>query len=398
MITRKLAVPLINEKILQQAEHCYIVASGISEPGFDFVRSRLAPKCKIDLVTGLDRPVSPSVLRRILNNYSERITVRIYNRNALNANMYLFDLPFRKSLAYIGSGGLTMDGLKDQEELFWKIVNPKEIESLLSWFTSFYEFGTPLTAQLVDSYEPVYHAMVQREIVSMREKEIAMASALINWDSINFRNQFFQREDFDAIRESQKAGEKVREKLLGIQEKVGIEFQRKGLYPVHTVLTEIEETILREVFISFSNSPSGFTPGFMRIDVGVSSSWFFVRLRMLGNADETKERMKFLEGLTDDDFRNTWFAAVKGLSGYAIEVAGKRRPVESFAKDVLLIEWLKAQLSEAQPVTFERRFFPGDPKIRLDTIKTTFLEEVLRLNEAFATTGGRHDQGDLGNH
>lgn len=388
MIIRKLAVPLINEKILQQAEHCYIATSGISEAGFDFVRSRIPPKCKIDLVTGLYHPVSPNVLRRILNNYSERITVRIYNRNTLNANMYLFDLPFRKSVAYIGSGGLTMEGLKDHEELFWKVANPKEIESLLSWFTSFYEFGTQLTTQLVDSYEPVYHAMVQRDIAFLREKDFAMTSATINWDSVNFRNQFFQREDFDALRDSVDAAGKVREKLLRIQEEVGVELQRKGLYPVNTALANSEDTIPAAVVTSFSRSSSGFNPGFMRIDAGVTSSWFFIRLHIGGGADAREDRLKLIDRLSADDFRQKWFASITSLAGYVIEVAGNRRPAESFAKDIAVLDWLKTDGTHAHPIMLERRFLPGDARIRLDTMKSTFLDEVLLINEVFIAAGG----------
>ncbi|HEY8933902.1 MAG TPA: phospholipase D-like domain-containing protein, partial [Cyclobacteriaceae bacterium] len=133
MIIKKLAVPLINDKILQQAEHCYIATAGISEVAFDFIKNRLSPKCKIDIVTGLDSLTSPQVLRRIWRHYQDRITLRLYTRNTFHANVYIFDLPFRKAVAFTGSGELTMEGLKDHEEIFKKIIDPKEIEALLSW-------------------------------------------------------------------------------------------------------------------------------------------------------------------------------------------------------------------------------------------------------------------------
>ena len=392
MITRKLAVPLVNEKILQQAEHCYIITSCISDAGFDFVRSRIPPKCKIDLVTGLDRPVSPNVLRRILNNYSDRISARIFTRNAINANMYLFDLPFRKAVAYIGSGGLTMDGLKDQEELFWKVTNPKEIESLLSWFTSFYEFGVPLSAQLVSSYESVYSAMQRRDVASRREKEFAVTSATVNWDSINFRNQFFKREDFEALRTNGEDPKAVREMLRQLQREVEVELQRKGLFPVNEIVAGAtpsadEISFPATVWISFSRSMSGFTPGFMRIDAGVTPSWFFVRLHIAGGDDVKADRVTWLHRLTNDDFCQKWFAAVTALgTGYALEVSGRRKAVESFAKDVALVEWLKTDESHVYPIMLERRFLPGDSKIRLDTVKSTLQEELMRINAVLAVS------------
>jgi hypothetical protein len=392
MITRKLAVPLINEKILQQAEHCYMVTSAVSETGFDFVRSRIPPKCKIDLVMGLDRPVSPNVLRRILNNYSDRISVRIFTRNTLNANMYMFELPFRKSVAYIGSGGLTMDGLKDHEELFWKVTNPKEIESLLSWFTSFYEFGTPLSAQVVNSYEPVYYAMQKREVSSLREKEFAMTYASVNWDNIKFRNQFFQRDDFETMRNMENNAHVVHEKLRELRRDVEVELQRQSLFPVNDTLADAmasddEVSFPPAVWISFSRSTSGFNPGFMRIDAGVTPSWFFVRLRISGGEGAREDRLKLLSHLAGEAFRQKWFAAVKALgSEYALEVAGRRKVVESFAKDTGLVDWMKSEDSHIYPVMLEKRFLPGDPKIRLDTMKSTLQEEVLRINGVLAAS------------
>ena len=87
MIIKKLAVPLINEKLLQQAEHCYIATAAISEAGFDFIRSRIPTKTKMEIVTGLDAPTSPEVLRRLWRNYQGRITLNIYTRNVFHAGM-----------------------------------------------------------------------------------------------------------------------------------------------------------------------------------------------------------------------------------------------------------------------------------------------------------------------
>lgn len=383
MITRKLAVPLINEKVLQQAEHCYIVTSSVSDAGFDFVRSRISPKCKIDLVTGLDRPVSPNVLRRILHNYSERISVKVYTRNTLNANLYLFELPFRKSVAYIGSGGLTMDGLKDQEEIFWKVTNPKEIESLLSWFTSFYEFGMPLTQQMVEAYEPVYAAIQRREVASRREKEFAVVSAGIAWDVIKFRNQYFQREEYALLNEGNAGAQRVQHRLRQLADESSDALKQKGIFLVSEIMdvNEAEDGFPTSVWISFSRSASGFSPGYARVDAGLTASWFFVRLYLAGGDDANDDRITLMRQLDEEAFRQKLFGAVSSLgSGYVVDVGGRRRGVETFARDTVLVEWLRSDESGRCPIVIERRFLPGDAKIRLDTIKSTVYEELIRLN------------------
>lgn len=153
MIIKKLAVPLINEKLLQQVGHCYIATAAISEEGFDFIRSRIPTQSKMDIVTGLNGANSREVLHRIWRNYQGRITLNLYTKNIFHANVYMFDLPFRKTVAFIGSGTFTLEGIKDQEELFYKITNEKEIETLKSWFAGYHEFAEPLTEKMIQEYE-----------------------------------------------------------------------------------------------------------------------------------------------------------------------------------------------------------------------------------------------------
>src|SRR5690349_3685117 len=193
MILKKLAAPLINEKILHEAEHCYIATAAISEAGFDFIRSRQSPKCKIEIVTGLDVLSSPAILRKIWRHLHDRITLRIYTRNFFHANVYIFDLPYRKSVAFTGTGTLTLEGLKDNEEIFSKITDPKEIEALKSWFTGYFEFAETITEQMVLEYEQVYPSMKQHDIALRQEKArmIGLTSGGFSWDNIKFKHQFF---------------------------------------------------------------------------------------------------------------------------------------------------------------------------------------------------------------
>ena len=153
MIIKKLAAPLINDKLLQQAEHCYIATAEFSEEGFDFIRSRIPTKTKMDLVTGMNGKTPLELLKRISKNYQGRINLNFYSRNVLHANVYVFDLPYRKSIAFVGSGACTLGGLKEHEEIFYKITDAKEIETVMSWFTSYFEFSEPLTEKLMEEYE-----------------------------------------------------------------------------------------------------------------------------------------------------------------------------------------------------------------------------------------------------
>lgn len=195
MIIKKLAVPFINEKLLQQAEHCYIATASISEAGFDFIRSRIPTKTKMEIITGLEMPTAPEVLQRIWRNYQGRITLNIYTRNTFRANVYIFDLPYKKSVAFVGSGPFTLGGIKDNEELFYKVSDTKEIEKLKSWFIGYYEFAQPLTEDLIAGYSLVFPAMKRRDHISGLEKRqlIALTTGSLSWDQNRFKLQYFKR-------------------------------------------------------------------------------------------------------------------------------------------------------------------------------------------------------------
>ncbi|NOT77159.1 MAG: hypothetical protein HOP08_19720 [Cyclobacteriaceae bacterium] len=170
MIVKKLLARFINDKIIQNAEHIYVASAAISDSGFDLIMSRLHPKCHVDIMTGLDQAVSPTVLRKILKEYHNRVALRVLTRAVLHANVYLFDMPYRKQLAFISSGTFTKEGFADDEELSYRVSNEKEMEELHSWFTRNYEESDDLTEKMIEAYEPAYHRMAEREQASRDEK------------------------------------------------------------------------------------------------------------------------------------------------------------------------------------------------------------------------------------
>lgn len=171
MIVKKLLAPLINDKILQRTEHCYIAAAAISESGLDMLMSKVSIRCKVDIVTGLDLPTSPGVLRKAIDNYRERVTLRIYTRNFFHPNTYAFDLEYRKRVAFIGSGNLTMGGFLKNEELFFRIDTEKQVEEIKSWFTWYFENSLYLTEEIIREYESIYPPIKERVNSSREDKK-----------------------------------------------------------------------------------------------------------------------------------------------------------------------------------------------------------------------------------
>lgn len=388
MLVKKLAVPLINGKILAEAQHVYIATAAISQAGFDFINSRIPPKCKIEIVTGFDVLTSVQVLRRLWKHYQDRITLSVYTKNFFHPNLYIFDLPFRKSVAFIGSGHFTLGGIKDHEEIFFRVDDPKEIEALKSWFTGYYEFAEPLTENLLREYEAIYPALRQREIASRRELDqaLSLTTAGFQWDSIRFKTQYFKKEDFLSFDrqkallptpEAQAERQLVLTKLLQLYDALKPTLRtlklagRTDVAPATASLIPEDHPFgkLRSLWLDLTpnEAPDALhlrlTIGPQDISVGITAD-----LDGAGKAD----RQHFHKQLYDPGFRSAFLQRLAALGpGYTLECAGVTLPVESFQQADALWEFLKVDDEMYFPFIINRSYGPGDPAVGTDKIMTT---------------------------
>jgi hypothetical protein len=397
MIIRKLAVPLINEKILMQAEHCYIATAAVTDDGFEFIRSRIPAKTKIDIVTGLDGLTSPAVLHKILRNYQGRINLGIYTKNVLHANLYLFDLPYRKSVAFTGSGTLSLNGLKDHEELFWKVTDPKEVESLMSWYTTYFQFSVPLTEEIVNEYELLYPTMMSRQIRSRREKDdlIVLTASSFRLDAVKFKNQFFSKDDYETfssrnasydnalLRMSRMA---VREKLLSLHDKLKDRIAGYGLRLIpdrgHTIEPgDYAERKIDSMALVYSDKKEE------------SAVTFHVRIAKMNlriqacieNDPARKElRRNLLNDLNDPHTRSSFHGKVlRNVGDYTIEVAGVTKTVELLRQEQGFFDFLNSDPGCHFDMTFDKKFAPGDLLISNEKLADTILGQMKLLTEVF---------------
>jgi hypothetical protein len=393
MIIKKLAVPFINDKLLQQVEHCYIATAAISEAGFDFIRSRIPTQSKMEIVTGLDVPTAPEVLRRIWRNYQGRITLNIYTKNFFHANVYIFDLPFRKSVAFVGSGALTLEGIKDSEELFYKITDVKEIENLKSWFVGYYEFSQPLSEELIQEYEYLYPTLKQRDIASRQEKKqfIELTATGFNWDQIKFKNQFFKKEDFLALSSSKARltttevhAERVnaQTKLIQLHELIKKDVARLKL-PADADVSKIVSSLdpnhhpdkkLQQLWLTYGrNEAEFFTVQLVLLqkEVGI---W------LTGKPNTGKVAREYFQREMNEAYRKQFFTLLTGLgAGYWIEIAGDKKTVESFQNEDTLWEFTKADQWMHYTFRIGKNYSPGDAQLSTELIAPTIIKELEQL-------------------
>jgi hypothetical protein len=403
MLIKKLAVPLINDKLLMQATHCCLAVSGISLEGFEFIRSRIPTTCKIEIVTGIDEPTDPEVLSRILKHYAGRITVRVYLKNVFKANMFLFDLPYRKSVAFVGSGLLTLEGLKDGETIFWRVTDPKEIESLKSWFTGYFEFGEPLTEEIVREYEIVYKRIMQRQILSHQDKHDVMelTTREFAWESIKFKLQFFKKEDYQVLSPGNSYAsnpivalgrETLKQKLTELAESIkrDISLIRLHLVESHTIsqisLQVHPQQRVNELGLAYGRSESILK----KFGAGVSMDDFLslqicirqreIRIALVGHAGMGRiDRENMLVKISEPDFRSNFLKLFSDLGHeFKAEVAGNVRLLGTFQNEEALQNFLNADDWKYYNFWIGRSFSPGDPAISSEKIADTIVG-VLKL-------------------
>lgn len=384
-----------------QAEHCLIATASISSGGFDLIRSRLAPKCKMEIVTGLDVPTSPDVLKRIWRHYQERISLRVYTRNFFHPNVYIFDLPFRKAVAFVGSGQFTLEGLKDHEELFIKITDAKEIEGLKSWFTGYFEFSDPLSESLITEYELVYPSLRQKEFSARAEKKalIELTARGFAWEAIKFKNQYFKKEDYLTFQNSKAAlvnpvvqteREAVRTKLMHLNE----ELQRHaGLLKITSQqnhwLNSIDPQVhpdkkLKQLGLVYGRTVAGMKKyfpdatarDFMTLQLTIGQKYVSTSLS-LGNEKEGRiDRENLQQQMNDSAYRSLFYKTLTSLGkSYRIEIFGESKEAGGFANEDALWEFIKLDEWAYYSFKIEKQFSPGDSAIGNDAIVSTIENE-----------------------
>jgi HKD family nuclease len=398
MIIKKLAVPFINEKLLQQVEHCYIATAAISEAGFDFIRSRIPTKTKMEIVTGLDVPTSPEVLKRIWKNYQGRISLNIYTRNFFHANTYIFDLPFRKSVAFVGSGHCTLEGLKDGEELFYKITDAKEIENLKSWFIGYHEFAEPLNEALIQEYEWLYPTLKERDRATRAEKKqfLSLTTAGFSWDQLKLKNHYFQKEDYLTFAnnkarfdtpELQEERKKVQTKLLTLHEQLKDHLGKLKLIAAAdptALVSSLDpkqhvDRQLRSMWLSYGSSANVEEGTHMRIQIDQNCISLCLVAGTPGSGKADREY--FMKRMNEVEYRKHYFALLQRLgANYWMEIAGERKPIDSFAREDAVWEFTQTDQWMFYTFTIGMNYSISSVELSRETIATNLLKELDKLS------------------
>lgn len=407
MIVKKLLAAFVNGKVLQQAEHCYVASAAISEPGFQMLMGRLSKKCKVDIVTGLDLPTNPAVLRKILEEHKDQVTLRVYAKNFFHPKVYAFDLPYRKRIAFIGSGNFTTGGFQKNEELSYQIDSEKEVEEIKSWFGKYFDDSLELTEQIIKEYELLYTLMKERESSTRQEKKqfIDLVTGNFNWDNVDFTNQYFERSDYQTFDNSKAnldttviRSERVavRAKFQDLHEMLESKLERLGLnahYDAEHIVSSIElinhhDHRIKAMWLAYGRgknemkrySPEAKHMDFIRLQIIIHLQDVGIWL-MPGKQGGSKEDREFFRSqMRNPKYRKDFFTLLTNLGEqYWIEIAGDRKAVNAFTDENELWEFTRSDDWLNYYFTIGRSYLPDVSEISKEGIIATIETEFQRL-------------------
>jgi hypothetical protein len=315
-------------------------------------------------------------------------------------------LPFRKAVAFVGSGTFTLEGIKDSEELFYKITDLKEIENLKSWFIGYYEFGEPLSEPLIQEYEYLYPTLKQRDILSHQEKKqfISLTTAGFSWDHIKLKHQYFKKEDYLAL-SSDKAHlntpeihterVSVQNKILQLHELIKDHVHKLKLYEISdpdqivSSLNPAHHTDhqLRSMWLTYGRSEAdqkkqnaATLAEVMHLQIILRQKDVCICLVPGAPRAGKVDREYFRKQMNDGEYRKQFFALLTALGpGYWIEIAGDKKNVDSFLNDDVLWEYTKTDNWIYYSFLIGKNYSPADVEINSENIATTMMKELDKL-------------------
>lgn len=415
MLIRKLTVPLLgSNKIVQKTSKAYIATAAISEEGFNYIfgQNRLPQSAGCKIITGLHLPTPPSLLRRILNDFSKVINLRIYSENFFHPKVYLFELNDGAKIGFVGSGNFSHGGFSGHEELFIQIDNEDEFNNLKEWFESYYLKSEPISQTFINKYELFYESFKRREEEERNDlKDFrSVLRSEFNWDDIDFSDQYFSKDDYFTFEpgkarldnpEVKEERMNVKRKLLHLHDQLSLRMPATWNIHEHYEIEHIISSLdpnnhddfrLRSMWLAYGRNKAELkrygkdsTPlYFMRLQVIISHEFLGVWL-MPGKAGGSKFDREYFKGqMRRQEFRQQFYGLLTDLGDtYFINLSGETRMVTDFEDADELWNFTKTDDWKTSYFTIGKNFLPGATELVVDNIVSVIIHELNNLQPIY---------------
>jgi HKD family nuclease len=140
---------------LKKANEVWVAVAMVSVKGLDFLTTA-ARKAKMNMVVGVDLPTPPDVLETLFKNEltSNSWNVWLFDKGYFHPKIYIIKSSNGKYIAYVGSGNLTVGGLKEHAEVSVRLTDQKACKQLLDIFKGYCSpiQSVKLTAEWLETY------------------------------------------------------------------------------------------------------------------------------------------------------------------------------------------------------------------------------------------------------
>ena len=184
-------------------EEIWIAVAMISDRGFGFIQEHISKATKQNYLVGIGLPTSLSVLRQLKDfNGNGLFESRIHHKpnELFHPKVYLVKSN-NKLIAFVGSGNCTEGGFDKNIELSVKTDDQDFCNNLLKWFNALFKHSKTITEDFLQSYQILFNNRTERLKKDKQESKAIFPddNSLVNLDDIDFTNQFFKKEHYQAF-------------------------------------------------------------------------------------------------------------------------------------------------------------------------------------------------------
>lgn len=392
--------------LLKDCQELWVAVAMISDTGFDIIQQNINPSAKQNYLVGIGLPTSPQVLRKLLElDGNGLFETRVYHQPGRLFHPKLYIIKSNgKFHVFVGSGNCTEGGLDKNIEIGAKTDDKNFCEKSLQWFNANYKIGRSITEDFLTSYELLFKKRNERIKKDQEELRILFPENDdgINLETIDFSNQFFKKEHFQAF-ETKKARDRsdqsneerqnVRYRLFKLHDLLlpKIKAKKWNIAPHYTVDHIVSSAVhgiytaddLLAIWLHYGRDKKEIkkygeneTPlGYMRLQVIVHEKNVGIWNRIGKDKGSLFDRVHLRDNLKKDQkYREQFFDIITRLpEGFYIELNENRRYIGEFTTEQELTDFLlSADFKHYFIIGTE--FTPDDPRLSVKNIADTVME------------------------
>jgi len=391
-------------QIASKATEVYIAVGMITQSKFDFAIRQLKSIETIKIIVGVHMPTPPSMMDILYQKTLDHsLCAKIYTKKFFHPKLYLFNIA-GEWLAFVGSGNFTNGGWVDNEELFVKISDEETIQNLKCQFSMWEGDAQAITEDFLGLYKSQFELNEGLEVQKQKNLKFLVdkLNGTLDFDTVNFTNQFFDKSDFMAFHPSKTMYDtpdilaernRVRGKLYRLENLLSVQIPKNWNVESHYineyVVSQIDtanhdEANVRSLWVGYGRDQAALkaygdhntTPlYFMRLQIIIHHEsvgfWLMPGKAGAGHVD----RKYFAEQMQNQNYKDHFFSLLTQLGDkYWIDIAGENRMVTSFSNAEELLDYTKKDKIH-QYFTIGIDYKMGDKKLSINEIVKTCLTE-----------------------